>query len=193
MDRRGKEWQWWQARQDQLGKCRVRRAWCTCRAHTCSASRRARSAAFFGESPRTMASSPAQNRAGPTEVPDASRAHVSRWMRLPRHRGRRAQHTWQDVLFDERDEAWMDAQVSKLLILDHSCGARGAPGTAGDHRRAAGKDTEERHPSRDGWTNRYLSTRVRFVKKCAHFPNRARGKQPRTTGISILLPTPLRV
>ena len=91
-----------------------------------------------------MASSPAQNRAGPTDVPDASRAHVSGWMRLPRHRGRRA-HTWQDVLFDERDQAWMDAQVSKLLIVDHSCGARGAPGTAGDHRRAARKDTEERH------------------------------------------------
>ena len=91
-----------------------------------------------------MASSPAQNRAGPTLVPDVARAHVSGWMRLPRHQGRRA-HTWQDVLFDERDQAWMDAQVSKLLIVDHSCGARGAPGTAGDHRRAARKDTEERH------------------------------------------------
>ena len=91
-----------------------------------------------------MASSPAQNHAGPTDVPDASQAHVSGWMRLPRHRGRRA-HTWQDVLLDERDQAWMDAQVSKLLIVDHSCGARGAPGTAGDHRRAARKDTEERH------------------------------------------------
>ena len=111
-----------------------------------------------------MASSPAQNRAGPTLVPDASRAHVSGWMRLPRHRGRRA-HTWQDVLFDERDQAWMDAQVSKLLIVDHSCGARGAPGTAGDHRRAARKDTEERHAdSLDG-----------VGRTCArHFPDDAR-------------------
>ena len=111
-----------------------------------------------------MASSPAQNRAGPTLVPDASRAHVSGWMRLPRHRGRRAR-TWQDVLFDERDQAWMDAQVSKLLIVDHSCGARGAPCAAGDHRRAARKDTEERHAdSLDG-----------VGRTCArHFPDDAR-------------------
>ena len=111
-----------------------------------------------------MASSPAQNRAGPTDVPDASRARVSGWMRLPRHRGRRAQHTWQDVLFDERDEAWMDAQVSKLLILDHSCGARGAPGTAGDHRRAARKDTEERHADSLDGVGRTRSSPARLTR-----------------------------
>lgn len=37
-----------------------------------------------------MASKPAQNLAGPMDVPAAWWAHVSGWSRLPRHRGRRA-------------------------------------------------------------------------------------------------------
>eukprot|EP00964_Phaeocystis_antarctica_P109383 scaffold73855_cov63-Phaeocystis_antarctica.AAC.2 len=91
------------------------------------------------------------------DVPAAWWAHVSGWTRLPRHRGRRAKHTWQDVPLDEGDEARMDAQVSKLLILDDGRGAGGAPRTGGDHRRAAGKNAEQRHgvsARDDGWTKR---------------------------------------
>ena len=53
-------------------------------------------------------------------------------------------HTWEDILLDEGDEAGMDTQVSKLLVLDHAAGgAGGTPSVGGNRQRTGGKAAEQ--------------------------------------------------